>query len=186
MSLPETMTFVEGDLLIVRNQDTASHQLGPVWVPAQSSGVLEDGHRQHLFLRLLVFEGPGVGGQGLERLTLGMRIQGALMIGLPSAVMIALYSFLIFPLKSKRRVARWRPRVTARTYPPVTFADARRLLLTPRWIFATLVVVAGVLGMVRLGFWQLERLDWRRSLNAQVAAVQRCPLNLNEGIACRR
>ena len=35
------MTFVEGDLLIVRNQDSVSHQLGPVWVPAQSSGVLE-------------------------------------------------------------------------------------------------------------------------------------------------
>ena len=38
----------------------------------------------------------------LPNLTLGMRIQGALMIGLPSTVMIALYGFLIFPIKSKR------------------------------------------------------------------------------------
>ena len=40
-SIPETMSFVDGDLLVVRNQDLVSHQLGPVWVPPQSSGVLQ-------------------------------------------------------------------------------------------------------------------------------------------------
>jgi surfeit locus 1 family protein len=65
-------------------------------------------------------------------------------------------------------------------YPRVTFADARRLLLTPLWIFTTLVVIAGVLVMARLGIWQLERMEWRRSINAQVAEMQNLPaLDLN-------
>jgi hypothetical protein len=99
MNLSKTMTFVEGDLLIVRNQDTASHQLGPVWVPAQSSGVLELNTASTYSYACSFSKDQVLGIKVLPRLTLGMRIQGALMIGFPSAVMIALYSFLIFPLK---------------------------------------------------------------------------------------
>lgn len=104
LSLPETMTFVEGDLLVVRNQDTVSHQLGPVWVPAQSSGVLEliTANNYSYACSFQVDQVMGI--KVLPRLTLGMRVSGALMIGLPSWVMIALYSFLIFPIK-KQQVA---------------------------------------------------------------------------------
>lgn len=102
LSLPETMTFVEGDLLIVRNQDTVSHQLGPVWVPAQSSGVLEliTASTYSYACSFQVDQVMGI--NVLPRLTLGMRVTGALMIGLPSWVMIALYSFLIFPIKKQQ------------------------------------------------------------------------------------
>lgn len=43
-----------------------------------------------------------------------------------------------------------------------------RFLLTPRWValLAFALLVAGV--CVRLGFWQLDRLDQRRALNDQV------------------
>lgn len=43
-SIPEEMVFVLGDTLLVKNQDTIDHQLGPVWVPpgAQASLVLEE------------------------------------------------------------------------------------------------------------------------------------------------
>lgn len=105
LSLPPKMTFVVGDLLIVRNQDSVSHQLGPVWVPAQSSGVLEMGSASS-YIYACSFEVDKVLGiDVLPSLTLGMRIQGALTIGMPSAVMIGLYSFLIFPLKQKNRAA---------------------------------------------------------------------------------
>jgi hypothetical protein len=39
-SIPESMIFFEGDKIIVRNDDTVSHQLGPIWVPAGSTGTL--------------------------------------------------------------------------------------------------------------------------------------------------
>lgn len=48
-------------------------------------------------------------------------------------------------------------------------------LLTPRWVLATLVVLAGVSGMVRLGFWQLERLEQRREFNRRVSEQLSAP-----------
>ncbi len=34
------MEFFEGDSIVVINQDVTSHQLGPIWVPAGTSGIL--------------------------------------------------------------------------------------------------------------------------------------------------
>jgi hypothetical protein len=39
-SLPADMVFVVGDTLVVKNQDTTSHQLGPIWVPPGASASL--------------------------------------------------------------------------------------------------------------------------------------------------
>ncbi|MEM8618970.1 MAG: SURF1 family protein [Actinomycetota bacterium] len=45
-----------------------------------------------------------------------------------------------------------------------------RFLLQPRWIAFHLVVIFGVVLMINLGFWQLDRLDQRQSFNASVEA----------------
>lgn len=45
-----------------------------------------------------------------------------------------------------------------------------RFLLRPRWIAFHLIVVAGVVLMINLGFWQLRRLDQRQEFNAQVTS----------------
>jgi hypothetical protein len=39
-SIPEEMAFVLGDTLIVNNQDTVDHQLGPIWIPPRSKASL--------------------------------------------------------------------------------------------------------------------------------------------------
>src|SRR5687767_3203416 len=39
-SLPEDMTFVVGDTLLVKNQDIVDHQLGPLWIPPGASARL--------------------------------------------------------------------------------------------------------------------------------------------------
>jgi hypothetical protein len=39
-SIPDEMVFVLGDTLVVRNEDRADHELGPLWIPAQSSASL--------------------------------------------------------------------------------------------------------------------------------------------------
>jgi hypothetical protein len=97
--IPAKMTFVEGDLLVVRNQDSVSHQLGPVWVPPQSSGVLQI-QEANTYSYACTFEASKVLGLDvLPRLTLASRVQGVLAVALPSTVMLALYSFLVFPLK---------------------------------------------------------------------------------------
>ncbi len=56
-------------------------------------------------------------------------------------------------------------------------------LLQPRWLLTTLLVIAGVGVLVRLGIWQLDRLAWRQEFNARVSAQLAAPeLNLNVDI----
>lgn len=100
-SLPSSMTFVEGDLLIVKNEDVISHELGPVWVPPQSSGVLEVGNARTYTIACSFQTSKAFGVEVLPALTTNVRLGGVLGMGLPTSVMLALYSFLAFPIKSK-------------------------------------------------------------------------------------
>jgi hypothetical protein len=47
-SLPENMTFVVGDRLVVRNEDAVDHKLGPLWIPANSSAQLSLDQEENL------------------------------------------------------------------------------------------------------------------------------------------
>ena len=50
-----------------------------------------------------------------------------------------------------------------------------------KWIITTLLVLLGTALCVRLGIWQLDRLDARRAFNAQVESMRMLPaLNLNQ------
>jgi len=42
--------------------------------------------------------------------------------------------------------------------------------ISRRWRWPTMAVILGMLFLARLGFWQLDRLEWRRGLNAATAA----------------
>ena len=58
-----------------------------------------------------------------------------------------------------------------------------RKLFSRKWWFATLLVVIGTLVLVRLGIWQLERLEQRRAFNAQVTAARaQSVLDLNQQV----
>jgi surfeit locus 1 family protein len=49
-----------------------------------------------------------------------------------------------------------------------------------KWLFATLLVFAGTALCIRLGIWQLDRLEQRRAFNAQfMSARAQPPLDLN-------
>ena len=61
-----------------------------------------------------------------------------------------------------------------------------RSMFSKRWIFTTLLVVAGTLVLGRLGIWQLDRLEQRRAFNAQVlSASAMTELDLNQEIPDR-
>jgi len=54
-------------------------------------------------------------------------------------------------------------------------------MFSRKWWFATLLVVAGTLVLIRLGIWQLDRLEQRRAFNAQVeSARSQSALDLNQ------
>ncbi|HWQ83908.1 MAG TPA: SURF1 family protein [Anaerolineales bacterium] len=49
-------------------------------------------------------------------------------------------------------------------------------LFSRSWILTTLLVLVGVGVLVRLGIWQLDRLDARRAFNARVLAQEAAPM----------
>lgn len=51
-----------------------------------------------------------------------------------------------------------------------------RFLLRPSWIAFHLLVIAGIVAMVNFGLWQLDRLDQRRTFNAEVIARSELPV----------
>ncbi len=52
-----------------------------------------------------------------------------------------------------------------------------------QWLITTILAIIGVWVLIRLGFWQLDRLDQRRSFNARVLSqINRAELDLNQGI----
>lgn len=49
-----------------------------------------------------------------------------------------------------------------------------------QWWWVTLIVIAGMLFLIRLGFWQLDRHEWRQNLNAEtLVQLETEPLDLN-------
>ena len=47
-SIPENMTFVVGDVLVVENNDAVDHKLGPLWIPANTSAQLALSQKENL------------------------------------------------------------------------------------------------------------------------------------------
>ena len=55
-----------------------------------------------------------------------------------------------------------------------------RQMVTRGWILATVLVIAGAALCVRLGIWQLDRLEQRRAFNDQVTSMRALsPMDLN-------
>lgn len=58
-----------------------------------------------------------------------------------------------------------------------------RKAISRKWFFATLLVLLGTAFCIRLGFWQLDRLEQRRAFNAQVESMRAAEiLDLNQTI----
>ena len=54
-------------------------------------------------------------------------------------------------------------------------------LVSRKWWLTTLLVIAGTLVLIRLGIWQLDRLQQRRAFNAQLVSARSQPvLDLNQ------
>lgn len=102
-TIPENMSFVVGDILVIRNEDVVDHKLGQLWIPANSSAQLSLDQEQNFAYECSFQPGNYFGLNVNEPLTLGTRVYGILYAGIPLGVLIALYA-LVMPAKKKTSV----------------------------------------------------------------------------------
>jgi hypothetical protein len=100
-SLPQDMVFVVGDTLEVENQDTVAHSLGPLFVPSGSTASLLLSQTGDLAYSCSFAPTQILGLNVQPALTIGIRVQGILLAGIPMGLLMGLYSLILWPLKGK-------------------------------------------------------------------------------------
>jgi hypothetical protein len=100
-SIPENMTFVVGDRLVVNNEDAVAHKLGPLWIPAASTAELSLDQEESLAFECTFQPGNYFGLDVRQPLTTRTRLFGILYVALPMAILIALYSLVLTPKKNE-------------------------------------------------------------------------------------
>lgn len=103
-SIPANMTFVVGDTLVVENHDSVDHKLGPLWIPANASARLPLGEEASLAFECTFQPGNYFGLDVRQPLTSSTRLFAILYVGIPMAILIALYSFAM-PARKKEIAA---------------------------------------------------------------------------------
>src|SRR5918995_2039382 len=103
-TIPENMMFVVGDRLVVKNEDSADHKLGPLWIPANSSAQLALDQEESLAYECSFQPGKYFGLDVREPLTPRTRLFGIIYVALPMAILFGLYSLVVTP-KKKENVA---------------------------------------------------------------------------------
>lgn len=98
-SVPEEMAFVVGDVLVVRNEDSQDHQLGPLWIPANSSARLNLDEPLEYVTRCSFQPSSYMGLDVRMPTTLGTRFQGLLLAAPATLIFLFLYSLVVYPLQ---------------------------------------------------------------------------------------
>ncbi len=102
-SIPADLTFVVGDTLVVKNEDSVSHQLGPVWAPPGATASLALDQADKFVYDCTFQPSRSMGLDVRSRVTLTTRIQALFLAGPPMAALIAIYSVALWPLKPKSK-----------------------------------------------------------------------------------
>lgn len=98
--LPD-MRFFEDDQIKVRNMDSVSHQLGPMWIPANSSSVLTLDRPSSYSLSCSFQASQSVDIVVVARAKPSDRVLGILSIGLPTWMLIWVYTLIGIPMTPK-------------------------------------------------------------------------------------
>ncbi len=100
-SLPTNMTFVVGDTLLVKNQDSVVHQLGPLLIPSGAQASMKLDTEQGYLVSCSFQPSKYLGLDVLAPVTLTTRIVGVLETGLNLGFLVTVYSLFAIPLKKK-------------------------------------------------------------------------------------
>lgn len=95
--LPD-MRFLEDDEIVVRNMDSVSHQLGPLWIPANSSSVLTLDRPSEYTLSCSFQASQTIDIEVFPRARASDRVMGILSIGLPTWMLVWLYTLIGLPM----------------------------------------------------------------------------------------
>ena len=105
-SIPAEMVFVIGDTLVVHNEDSADHTLGPVWVPAGTSASLAM-EKASKFAYDCSFQSSKYLGLEVKQPTTWQTRLTALALAAPATtVFIFVYSLVIWPLQPRKKPAK--------------------------------------------------------------------------------
>lgn len=99
--LSSDMRFVVGDTLKVINNDNENHQLGPLYIPANSSASLKLDTEENLIVECSFESTKFVGLTIQEPVTWNTRVRGYFFSGFPLGTLFAVYSGLIVSKKKK-------------------------------------------------------------------------------------
>jgi hypothetical protein len=102
-SIPDEMVFMVGDVFVVKNEDSTNHQLGPLWIPANSSAslVLDNASR---YVESCSFQPTQYLGLDVRQpTTLGTRLQALIVAGPGTIIFLFIYSLVLFPLDKQEK-----------------------------------------------------------------------------------
>jgi hypothetical protein len=99
--LPAGQVFMEGDTLQVTNEDSVTQTLGPLVIPPGSSASMKLDQVGTISYTCSFQPTKYYGIDVQQGLSIGMRLEAALLAGLPLGMLLGLYSLLIKPLKPK-------------------------------------------------------------------------------------
>lgn len=93
-----SMVFTAGDVLMVRNEDEVSHQLGPLWIPPGSTASLNL-DRPNAYSMACSFQSSQILGLDVRpRIRPIDRVQGILAVMIPTWMLLWVYSLVAVPL----------------------------------------------------------------------------------------
>lgn len=99
--LPTGQTFVVGDTLQVKNEDSVTQTLGPLVIPPASTASMKLDQAGNLSYTCSFQPTKYYGIEVVQGLTFGMRLEATLLAGLPLGVLLGVYSLVAKPLKPK-------------------------------------------------------------------------------------
>lgn len=98
--IPNEMTFVQGDVLLVHNLDNVGHSLGPLLIPPGANASMPLDQADNLALSCSFTASNYLGLDVIPPTTLSTRLTALAFAVPPTAAMIYVYSLLAFPLST--------------------------------------------------------------------------------------
>ena len=98
-NIPDNIVFVVGDTLVVKNEDVVDHHLGPLYIPSGTSASLILTDANNLAYSCSFVPTRYIGLDVREAVDFSTRLYGVFIAGIPLGFLIAVYSFLVWPIK---------------------------------------------------------------------------------------
>lgn len=101
-SIPDEMSFIVGDTLLVKNEDHVDHQMGPLWVPAGATASLAMEEKNKYAYNCSFKSTQYLGLDVLPRTTWNSRLTALGLAAPPTTMFFFVYSLITFPLDKEK------------------------------------------------------------------------------------